>query len=214
MRKEHVMKRAIRKMMGVWMVCGCLVAEVSARQIGVGDFEDPMVFDFTELTSGTRLGTGNPNPYEGMGVQFTGFVASTNHQMIQGSHLASGFANSPAEPYVVRVRLLDEPALRVGAYVWPESGSSTSITAFDFDGAVIETCIVPSDTSFVGLESSLDHPISYVEWRGLQGSNLSTFPRVDGVRLDVVPEPTTLSLLGIVGVVALLRCRGKAKLRS
>lgn len=206
------MQRAMRLMMGVWVICGCLDAEASAGQIGVGDFHDPMVFDFTELSSSTHLGAGNPNPYAASGVEFTGFVVTTNYEGIQGNHLASGFANTPAEPFVVRVRLLDDPALRVGAYVWPEYGSSTSITAFDDLGSIIETYSVhlSTGTSFMGLQSTLDQPIRYVEWRGLAGSSLTTFPRVDGVRIDTVPEPATLSLLALGAACVLPRRRYRA----
>ena len=207
------MERATRLMVSAWLMCGCLVAEASARQIGVADFQDPMVFNFTELTTSTHLGVGYPNPYAASDVQFTGYVVSTTYEAMQGNHLASGFANTPAEPFVVRVRLLDGPALRVGAYVWPEYGSSTSITAFDDLGSIIETYSVRLSTGapFMGLESSSDRPIRYVEWRGLTGSRLTTFPRVDGVRIDPVPEPATLGLLAIGGAGLLLRRSTKAK---
>jgi hypothetical protein len=202
--------------MGAWVICGCLVAQASAGQVGVGDFHDPMVFNFTELSYGTHLGAGYPNPYAASGVEFTGYVANTVYEGIQGNHLASGFANTPAEPFVVRVRLLDEPALRVGAYVWPEYGSSTSITAFDDLGSIIETYSVRLSTGapFMGLENSLDRPIRTVEWRGLTGSSLTTFPRVDGVRIDVVPEPATLGLLAMGGAGLLFRRRTKTKCNS
>lgn len=194
---------------------GVAAIQADAEQVGPEAFEDPIRFDFAELASGTHLGPGYANPYLHLGVEFMGYVANCTYEGIQGNHLASGFANTSSEPFIVRVRLLGEPALRVGAYVWPEYGSSTSITAFDDYGSIIETYSVRLSTGapFMGLESSLDRPIRYVEWRGLAGSTLTTFPRVDGVRIDVVPEPATLSLLGIGGAVALLRRRAKARFR-
>jgi hypothetical protein len=208
------MNHVLTVTVGMCVVCGCLVAQVGARQIGPGDFQDPMVFSFTELTSGMHLGAGYTNPYAALGVGFTGYVTNYDYQAIQGNHLASGFANTPAEPYVVRVRLMDEPALRVGAYVWPEYGSSTSITAYDYLGAVIDTYSVHPSTGapFMGLESSPDRPIRYVEWRGLAGSSLTTFPRVDDVMIDVMPEPATLALMGLGGAGVLLRRRHRAGL--
>lgn len=206
------MRPLMRLTLSVWAVCGCLLTQAGARQIGAGDFQDPLVFNFTELTSGMRLGAAYTNPYSALGVQFTGYVTSYDYEGIQGNHLATGFANTPPEPFVVRVRLLDEPALRVGASVWPEYGSSTSVTAFDNLGLAIESYQVSVTTGapFMGLESSEDRPIRYVEWRGLAGSSLTTFPRVDGVRIDLVPEPATLSLLALGGIGALVRRRARA----
>ena len=63
----------------------------------------------------------------------------------------------------------------------------------------------------MGLGSSPDRPIRSVEWRGLAGSTLTTFPRVDGVKIDVVPEPATLGLLAMGGAGLVFRRRAKAK---
>jgi hypothetical protein len=145
-----------------------------ATQIGPDAFENPMTFDFS------------------------GYIADYEGYGLHGHHLATGFANTPPEPFVVRARLVGEPALRVGGYVWPEVGSRTSFTAFDEHGAAIESFIL-SGAQFTGLEASVDLPIRYVEWRGLAGSSLSTSPRVDGVMVQLVPEPATLWLLVAAG---------------
>jgi hypothetical protein len=209
------MRRAIELTVTVWVIWGCLAAEASARQIGVGDFQDPMVFNFAELASGTHLGAGYANPYSALGVQFMGYVTSYDYQGIQGNHLASGFANTPAEPYVVRLSLLADPALRAGAYVWAAGSGDTWFTAYDGDGLAIAAYPITGYTcGFIGLESTVDRPIWAVEWRGPTSSGFDTFPRVDGVRIDTVPEPATLSLLVLGGAFALLRHRGKARFGS
>jgi len=165
-----------------------------AAQIGPDAFENPITFDFSDLAYGSHLGANYPNPYADLGVEFTGYIADYDGYGLHGHHLATGFDNTPPEPFVVRARFLDEPALRVGGYVWPEVGSRTSFTAFDEHGAAIESFTL-SGAQFTGLEASVDLPIRYVEWRGLAGSGLSTFPRVDGVMVQRVPEPATLVLL-------------------
>lgn len=185
-----------------------------ATQIGLDAFENPVTFDFSDLAYGTHLGTGLPNPYTSLGVQFTGYVADYDGYGLNGHHLASGFANTPPEPFVVRVTFLDVPALRVGGYVWPEVASRTSFSAFDEHGAAIESYIVDG-AEFTGLEASIDHPFHYVEWRGLEGSSLTTFPRVDGVMIQFVPEPTTLTMLVVGGGCAVfyLWCRRRQRQR-
>ncbi len=179
-----------------------------AAQIGPSQFEDPLVFDFSELDGGTHLGSGYANPYANAGVEFTGYIADYDYEDISGRHLASGFANSPAEPYVVRLRLLDDFAAKVGAYVWAGGSGDTWITAYDQDGLVIDTLAVDGYTcSFVGFESTVGRPISVVEWRGPTSSSFTTFPRVDNVMMEYVPEPATLSLLALGGLGALTRRR-------
>ena len=151
-------------------------------------------------------GTALANPYEIQSVEFTGYVTSYNGNSLNGLHLATGFANTPAEPYVVRARFLNNPALRVGANVWPEPSGQTSLTAFDDYGNVIDSIIL-DDWGFTGLEVSPDSPIRYVEWRGLAGTSLSTFPRVDHVMVDFVPEPATMLVLGLGALGLLIRRR-------
>jgi hypothetical protein len=177
-----------------------------ALAIGPGDFQEPAVFDFSDLTSGTRLAGGLPNPYAAAGVQFTGYVTTYEGYGLHGNHLATAFANDPAEPFVVRARLLHEPALRLGAYVWPEYGETTTFTTFDDLGQPIERLGL-AGAQFAGLEASFDRPIRYVEWRGLDGCTLTTFPRVDGVMIDFAPEPATLGFLGVGGLALLFRRR-------
>jgi len=180
--------------------------------MGPEDFQDPTTVDFDELAYGTHLGTGLPNPYEALGVEFTGYVADSDYGDLDGHHLATGFANTPPEPYVVRIRFLDRPALRVGGYVWPEYECATSITAFDDTGAVLDSFSVDGGgTPFMGLESSVDSPIWSVEWQGGAGASLSTFPRVDNVMVDFTPEPATLSLIALGGTAVLAWRRRHAK---
>jgi hypothetical protein len=189
------------------LICAALASSAAATQIGPLAFQNPLQFDFSDLAQGTHLGANLPNPYTNVGVQFTGYVANATLGDIQGNHLATGFANTPAEPFVVRIELLSQPAFRVGAYVWPEYGSSTSMTAFDDRGAVLDSLTVTlnSGTTFMGLETSPTSPIRRVEWRGLVGSSKTTYPRVDGVMVQSLPEPSAFSLLA-AGVVLPLVC--------
>ena len=184
--------------------------------IGPGGFEDPLVFDFSDLTSGTTLGSGYANPYEELGVEFTGFITSYDYGDIRGRHLATGFANSPPEPYVVRLTLLGAPAIRIGGYVWPEYGGSTSVTAFDDYGTVIDSFSVvgSGDTPFMGIEAPIESPIRFLEWRGPVGSSFTTFPRVDGVMINLLPEPATVSLLLLGAAATLLRVGWRERARA
>ena len=181
-------------------------------QVSPANFQDPLVFDFDELTYGTHLGPGLPNPYAALGVEFTAYIGDSDYGDLNGHHLATGFANTPAEPYVVRVRFLEGPAMRVGAYIWPEYGCETTMTAFDDLGEAIDFYSMSGGgTRFIGLEGNADSPIWSVEWRGGPGASLSTFPRVDHVMVDPVPEPATLSLLALGGTALLAWRRRTAK---
>ncbi|OHB72480.1 MAG: hypothetical protein A2V70_14420 [Planctomycetes bacterium RBG_13_63_9] len=198
-----------RVIAAVW-VAGVPLALALGGQIAPDAFQNPAVFDFTDLAVGTHLGSGLPNPYASRGVEFTGYVTDYTYGDLHGNHLATGFANSPPEPFVVRLSLLDQPALRVGAYVWPEYGSRTAMTAYDDLGHLIEsfTSTASSGTVFMGLEAPPYSPIRRVEWRGLPGSTLTTFPRVDGVMVQSIPEPGTFVLLAI-GLTCLLFLFGR-----
>jgi len=209
------MRQATKLTMAAWVFSGCLGSQVIARQVGLGDFQDPMVFNFTELSTGTHLGAAYRNPYASSGVEFTGYVTSYDYQNIEGSHLASGFANTPPEPDVVRLRLLDDPALRVGAYVWAAGDGDSWMTAYDSSGLAIASYPIPGYTcAFIGVESTADRPICVVEWRAPSSSGFDTFPRVDGVRVDVVPEPATLGLLAMGAAGLVFRRRAKARCSS
>lgn len=169
----------------------------SSATVGPEDFDDPLTFDFSDLEYMTQLGPGYPNPYADLGIEFMGRIVDYDYGKIEGHHLATGSRHSPPEPYVVRVSILKgEGALRVGAYVWPECGPGASITAFDDADNVIASEISLScpGVVFMGVASACDRPIRYVEWHGLAGAELDTFPRVDHVMIDLCtcaspPEP-------------------------
>ena len=83
------------------------------------------------------------------------------------------------------------------------------MTAFDDKGNVIDHFIAKGGGHlFMGLEGSVNTPIRYLEWRGINGAGLTTFPRVDGVMVEAIPEPATVALLGLGGLV--LRRRHRA----
>lgn len=168
------------------------------------DFIDPLIFDFTELAEDTLLGLGSPNPYQNLGVEFTGFVhtfAWGNEDEIIGKHLAARGYTEPDEPFVVRVTILDpKGALRVGGYVWPECGAGASVTAFDDAGLVIDShsetdC---SYTPFMGVAGTSGRPIRSVEWRGLPNAILRTYPQVDHVMIDLCGQgpPCPYNIVG------------------
>lgn len=169
---------------------------VVAASISPEDFDNPTALDFEDY-SGFVGGPDYPDPWLAEGVRITGFASDGRVSVYPNSNNA------------VEIEFLD-PVQRVGADVLYSISDPTRLEVYDANGSPLGH-IDGVGPRFLGLDVGAP---SIVQARFIDlPDNWYTFPHIDSLYFEAVPEPNSLSLLAI-GALGILVCRRWTRYRS
>lgn len=162
----------------------------------------------TALTSFTSNGI----TYAGIDPPNNVWVASAGYSNfgIAGNTASSVLTTTGNENFRLDLSVVASRRVGFDAYTNNESGNPKSLAVGDVqisvttsDNAVTNYSLAgqPGNLGFLGITSDLD--IIEVTWLSEGGQTINT--GIDNVRLDPVPEPATMVLLGGLGAAALAR---------
>lgn len=161
-----------------------------AGPIGRNDFDNPTVLDFQDF-SGFVGGPAYPAPWLFEGVRVTGFVSGGYVSVYPNSNNA------------VEVEFLN-PVQRVGADVLYSITDPTRLEVYDVRGLPLEH-VDGVGRTFLGVD--LGAPmIAQARFIDLP-DNWYTFPHIDNLHFEAVPEPGSMLLLAVAGLSIVVFCR-------